>query len=167
MMKTASQIAGEVLEKVAASNDAPPGLASVLSGGTGIGLLAGGLGGTSQSGGDILRAIQLKGVIPQQEAYRKQLQEVLKNVKRQAPELRGLTDRTLVKKLLELKQTPPMHYALQRGYEEGLLGLSRSTKTLKALQRKILKNIAAKSAIGTGVGLGGGLLAATALGHFD
>jgi hypothetical protein len=81
--------------------------------------------------------------------------------------MKGLSDRSLVKRLLEAGQTPETHYSLRRGYEEGLAGLSRSTKTLKALRNKIMKNVAAKSAIGAGLGLGGGLLAATALGRFD
>ena len=64
-------------------------------------------------------------------------------------------------------QSRGIDYQLRRGYEEGLAGLSRSTKTLKALQSKTLRNILRKSAIGAGVGLGGGLLGAAALGHFD
>ena len=66
-----------------------------------------------------------------------------------------------------MQQAPEMNYALRKGYEEGLAGLSRSTKTLNVLKKRILRNLATKSALGAGAGLGGGLLAATALGHFD
>jgi len=168
MKKTASQIADDVLEKLSYEPDAPPGLPALLAGGLGVGALGGALGGGAQSAGDILRAIQLKGIVPQQQAQRKALLSVLESARTQSPEvLGGLSDRALVKRLLGMGQSRGIDYQLRRGYEEGLAGLSRSTKTLKALQSKTLRNILRKSAIGAGVGLGGGLLGAAALGHFD
>lgn len=167
MLKTAAEIADAVLEKVGYEPDVPPGLPALLGAGAGIGTGAGALFGGMQSAPEIVRAIQLKGQIPGQEAIRGQLDELLKGVRGRAPVLEKLTDRALVKRLLQAGQAPEMHYALRRGYEEGLAGLSRSTKTLEALKRKILRNILKKSLLGTGAGIGGGLLAATALGHFD
>jgi len=167
MRKTASEIANGVLGKLAYEVDAPPGIPALLAGGTGIGALAGGLGGSVQSMPDVIRAIRISGKIPEQQAQKKQLLNLLKQVRKELPQSKSITDRTLTKRLLRTSQPPEMHYALRRGYEEGLAGLSHSTKTLKVLKNKILRNAILKSTLGAGVGLGGGLLAATALGHFD
>jgi len=167
MRKTASEIANGVLGKLAYEVDAPPGIPALLAGGTGIGAFAGGIGGGIQSMPDVIRAIRISGRIPEQQAQKKQLLKLLKQVRKELPQSKSISNRALTKRLLQTRQVPELDYTLRRGYEEGLAGLSRSTKTLKVLKNKILRNAVLKSGLGAGIGLGGGLLAATALGHFD
>ncbi len=173
MDKTAAQIAMEALlrtstlrrqlragvdgMKMAAKKDEPPlGLPATLGAGVGVGTVGGGGMGVLSNVKNLLAAAQLKSRLPQLEAQRKGLEQA------------GLGNRKVLGELLRSgKLSNPQYYNLRRGYEKGLVERSRTAKTLNALKKLTRKSMLRKTLLGAGAGLGTGLLASTAFGHFD
>lgn len=136
--------------------------------GTGVGTAAG-LGKSVIQGLPAFKEIAaLETRMPALLAQRKEVMNYLDLVREsQGISKQQIPDRKLSGILLGAEKVPENYYFLRRGTEEGFAGVSRSRKLLKLLKRRLKSQALKNTLIGAGVGLGGGLLAATAAERFD
>lgn len=186
MSQTSEQVVDAILDKIAARDEKPGDISSFLAVGGGTGAALGTWSSLARDIPNIKKVIQLSGQLPEQEAQNLGIKRHLKEIKKIHPTIKRMQDRAVLNDLLDLprkftdirkenpilkdigSQLPPKeHYKLRQGYEEGLVGHSRSARMMKALKNLIRKNVLKKGLVGLGVGLGGGLLGATSVGHFD
>jgi hypothetical protein len=166
-MKTSSQIAADVLIKLAEDDEwSIPGMAAA---GGGIGLGTGLLGGSFSNRQNIKDLVRLHHERPRLEESRAEFEKMLAQLRKQHPELNKLRRRQVANLLLENKgEIPPeAYYTARRGSEEGLSGLSRNGKIMQLLKKRLMRSGIMGAGIGLGAGAGAGLLAAIGSGKFD
>lgn len=165
-MRTSSQIAADVLTKLAEDEWSAPQMAAA---GGGLGLGGGLLGAGLKHKGDIQELSRLKHERPRLEKSRGELEELLAKVRKKNPATRDLRRRQVANMLLKSKDqiSPEAYYTARRGYEEGLAGLSRNSKMTQLLKRRLMHAGGWGAGLGLGAGVGAGLLTATGLGKFD
>lgn len=173
MEKTASQIAQRVLRmvdtfnrslycnvqqfKLAAEKKEPSlSLPVTLALGTGAGAVTGAGYGLLSNLKNIKNIKELSGKLPELTGARESLKS------------QGFTNRKDLRKILTDFPFPKEdYYKLRRGYEKAFPQRSRAAKTLNALKRMARRKVLSHGLLGAAGGLGTGLLASTALGHFD
>lgn len=166
-MRTAAQIAADVLTKIAEDDEwSVPEMAAV---GGGVGLGTGLLGAASSNRQHIKELMRLHHERPQLEKSREELDELLKKLRKQDPAWKKLQRRQAVDLMLENKNliSPEAYYTARRGSEEGLSGLSRNSKMMLLLKKRLMRSGLLGAGIGLGAGAGAGLLAAVGSGKFD
>ncbi len=154
-----SAVEAYLVMKTAAKKKEPPlSLPGTVAAGTTAGAVTGGSMGLLKNFRNLITSTQLEGKLPELELERSKLKA------------KGLDNRRQLRNLLiekKLQYPPEIYYDLRKGYEKGLLERSRVAKTLKALKNISRKSMLRHTLAGTGIGLGAGLLGATAFGHFD
>jgi hypothetical protein len=163
-MRSASQIASDVLVKLSADEWNAPQLAAAGGGiGTGLGL---GLAGISRWD-DISGLLRTHYQRPQLEGARGALDKLLTQLKTQQPEFKDFPARKLTKVLLQNELPPEMYHTARKGYEEGIVGLSRNRRLSQLFKKRLMRTGILGGVLGLGAGVGGGLLAAAGSGKFD
>lgn len=137
-----------------------------LAVGTGAGVV-GGLGSALHSQLPALREMKkLKDQMPHLMKMREQLQEQVINPLREGGLPGG--DRQIAKQLLRSPGLPAnLQAEFTKRYKQGYPGLSRASKTLRALKGQLIGSVLKRGLLGAGLGTGAGLLAATGKGYFD
>jgi hypothetical protein len=166
-MRAPSQIAADVLIKLAEEDEWTVPEMGTLGGGLGLGAGLAGAGLTNK--GNIEDLLRLHYQRPQLESSREDLDELLAGVKKKNPHMKKMRPRQLTHLLLENKDkiSPEAYYAARRGHEEGLSGLSRNQKLTQLLKKRLMRAGGLGAGLGLGAGVGAGLLAAIGSGKFD
>lgn len=190
-VKSSSQIADSVLCKLAKAEESSPHVPTLVAGGLAGGASAGALGGLAYKFPEVARILNLRTEIPQQQQLHDEFTDAWKKVVETNPELKNLGARqglktnfvnSLIQKLradipeepeaaakstAEIFGYPEDWFKARTQHQQAFPELSRNRKTLKILSKRLRRSVGKGALIGTGAGLGLGLLGAAGLGHFD